>query len=307
MNEKLETLITKAISFGFAMLGIVPRRTAFRTAGILGRIWFRIDKRHRKVAMDNLTLVYGEEKSEKQIRALALRVFENLALILFEIGWSMRIKEKDFLKYFRIYGLEHIQSAYKKGKGGLALTAHIGNWELLMMAPGILGLPMSAIYRPLEFAPLDQFFVNLRTRYGAKLFPKARAMRKILRSIKDKELIGILLDQDAHVETGVFVDFFGKSACTNKGLALIALGTGSPVIPAFLVREGNGFRMEFGPEIPLIRTGDKEKDIVENTRQYNRALESIILRYPEQWFWVHRRWKTRPDSININSSMKQRI
>jgi len=297
MNPILETLIYKAISAVFSVLGLIPRPTAVWIAGVIGRVWFLVDRRHRNVAIENLTHVFGREKNGQEIRAMALKIFQNLALILFEIGWSMRVKEKDFNKLFKIVGLENMQAAYVKGKGVLALTAHIGNWELLMLAAGFLGIPMSAIYRPFDFKPLDRFFADLRARYGAKLYPKSRAMRKILRSMRDKELVGFLLDQNTNVQSGVFVDFFGKPACTHKGIAVIALGLDAPVIPAFLLREGDGFRVEFGPEIPLIRTGDKDKDVIENTRQYNKALESIILRYPEQWFWVHRRWKTQPKAV----------
>jgi Kdo2-lipid IVA lauroyltransferase/acyltransferase len=297
MNAILETFIYKAISACFSALGLIPRGAAIRLAGFIGHIWFAVDQRHRNVAIENLSHVYGSDKSSREIRSQALRIFRNLTMILFEIGWSLRIKEKDFFSFFKISGLENVRSACNKGKGVLALTAHIGNWELLMLAAGFLGLPMSAIYRPFDFKPLDRFFADLRTRYGAKLYPKSRAMRKILRSIRDRELVGFLLDQNTSVQAGVFVDFFGKPACTHKGMALVALGTDAPVISAFLVRDGSGFRVEFGPEIPLIRTGDKDKDIIENTRQYNRALESIILRYPDQWFWVHRRWKTRPKAV----------
>jgi len=294
MKAIWEAICYRIIFTLFELLGRVPNPTAIKAANFIGRLWFVLDRRHRRVAIDNLTHAYRDQKSSREIKALALKIFQNLTLILFEIGWSLNIKNQDFLRHFKFVGLHHAQEAYQKGKGILALTAHIGNWELLIMATALKGFPMSAIYRPLEFAPLDKFFVNLRTRYGAKVYPKYFAMRKILRSIKDKEIIGILLDQNEHAESGVFVDFFGRPACTNKGLALIALRTEVPVIPGFLVREGTGFRIEFGPEIPLIRTGDKEKDIAENTRQYNQVLESIILRYPEQWFWVHRRWKTKP-------------
>jgi KDO2-lipid IV(A) lauroyltransferase len=297
MNPIFETSIYKAISAVFSALGLISREMAVRLAGIIGHIWFVVDKRHRNVAIENLTHVYGREKTSREIRAQALRIFQNLAMILFEIGWSLRIKEKDFYKLFKIVGLEHARSAYAKGKGVLALTIHIGNWELLMLAAGFLGFPMSAIYRPFDFKPLDMFFSDLRTRYGAKLYPKSRAMRKILRSIRDKEMIGFLLDQNTNIQSGVFVDFFGKPACTHKGMAEVALGTGTPVIPTFLVRDGAGFKVEFGSEIPLIRTGDKDKDVIENTRRYNQAIESIILRYPDQWFWVHRRWKTRPKAV----------
>jgi Kdo2-lipid IVA lauroyltransferase/acyltransferase len=298
MNAVLETFIYRAISAIFSALGFIPRPTAIRLASVIGHIWFLVDRRHRIVTIENLTHVYAHEISSREIRSLAIRIFQNLTMILFEIGWSLRVTKKDFYKFFRIVGFENLRSAYGKGKGVLALTAHIGNWELLMLSAGFLGVPMSAIYRPFDFKPLDRFFADLRKRYGAKLYPKSRAMRKILRSMRDRELVGFLMDQNTNVQSGVFVDFFGKPACTHKGMALIALGTEAPVISAFLVREDAGFRVEFGPEIPLIRTGDKDKDIIENTKQYNRVIESIILRYPEQWFWVHRRWKTKPKQIS---------
>jgi Kdo2-lipid IVA lauroyltransferase/acyltransferase len=296
MNAILETFIYKSISAVFSALGMISRDRAVRFAGILGHIWFVVDERHRNVAIENLTHVYGRQKTNREIHSLALRIFQNLALILFEIGWSLHFNEKDFYKVFKIVGLENARSAHAKGKGVLALTMHIGNWELLMLAAGFLGFPMSAIYRPFDFKPLDRFFGDLRARYGAKLYPKSRAMRKILRSMRNKEIVGFLLDQNTNVQSGVFADFFGKPACTHKGMATLALATDAPVISTFLVREGDRFRVEFGPEIPLIRTGDKDKDVFENTRQYNRVLESIILRYPDQWFWVHRRWKTKPRS-----------
>jgi len=275
------------------LIGLIPRHKTFKIANFLGSLWFVVDKRHRDVALQNLTDVFGAEKNAAEIRKLARLIFCNLVLIMFEIGWLLRLKGKEFSKYFHVYGLHYLEKAHKKGKGVLVLTGHLGNWELMSMAAAMLGYPMSAIYRPLDFKPLDFFLVNLRTRYGAKLYPKKNAMRPILRRLKKGELIGILLDQNTNVQAGVFVDFFNRKACTNKGLALIALGTDTPVVPLFLLREEDGYRVEFGPEVPVICTGDKEKDIKANTRQYNRVIEDVIRRYPDQWFWVHRRWKTK--------------
>lgn len=294
MTTLLENLLYKIINAAFTVLGLVPRKTAGALSRIFGRIWFAVDRRHRQVAIENLTLAFGRELGAADIRKLARRNFANLSMILFEIGWSMRIKEADVRRYFRIYGFENLQAAVKNNKGVLVLTAHIGNWELLIMLAAMIGFPMSAIYRPLDFAPLDRFFVDLRSRYGARMYPKARAMRKILRSLKSNELVGILLDQNTGGQSAVFVDFFGKRAGTNKGLALLARETMAPVMPAFLVREGAGYRVEFGPMIPLVKTDDKARDIEANTAQYNRVLENFIRQYPEQWFWVHRRWKSRP-------------
>ncbi len=294
MTALVENLLYKMIYAAFTVFGLVPRKTAVVLSRIFGRIWFAVDRRHREVAIENLTLAFGSQMGAADIRKLARRNFANLSMILFEVGWSMRIKEADVNRYFRIYGLENLQAAVKNHKGVLVLTAHIGNWELLIMLAAMVGFPMSAIYRPLDFAPLDRFFVELRSRFGARMHPKVRAMRKVLRSLKSNELVGILLDQNTGGQSAVFADFFGKPAGTNKGLALLARETMAPVIPAFLVREGDGYRAEFGPMIPLVKTDDKTKDIEANTAKYNQVLENFIRRYPEQWFWVHRRWKTRP-------------
>jgi KDO2-lipid IV(A) lauroyltransferase len=300
MKTYLENIEYHIISGFFRLLGCLPRVSARRISTIIGRIWFVADRRHREVALQNLTLAFGATKSPAQIRHLGRAAFSHMVCILFEIGWLARISKRDFSKYFYIHGLHHLQAAYKKGQGVLILTGHVGNWEMMPLAAAMLGYPISAVYRPLDFKPLDRFFIDFRGRYGAKLHAKKNAMRPILKGLKNKELIGILLDQNTHRNAGVFVDFFGRPACTNEGLALLALRTETPVVPLFCMREGDRFRVEFGQMLPLVRTGDKEKDITINTRQYNRALEEIIRRYPEQWFWVHQRWKTRPKNASVN-------
>jgi KDO2-lipid IV(A) lauroyltransferase len=290
----METTVYHIISFLFSLLGRIRREKAKKTAGFVGRIWFAVDKRHRDAAMENLTHVFGAEKNAEQIRGLAHRVFCNLVFMIFEIGWMLHLKEKDIPKYFRTRGLYHLQAAHKKGRGVLILTGHVGSWELMAMCVAMVGYPISAIYRPLDFKPLDLFFKDIRSRFGAKLYAKKYAMRPILRGLKRGELIGVLLDQNTNIQAGVFVDFFKKPACTNEGLALIALHTKAPVVPVFLVRESDGYLVEIGPEIPMVQTGHREADVAANTRLYNQVLEDVILRYPDQWFWVHRRWKTRP-------------
>ena len=289
----MEKIIFKIIYAFFLLMGRLPETAAEKTARFLGRVWFVADKRHRKVAIGNLTHVFGAEKTAADIRRLARRVFGNLVLVIFEIGWMLHLEERDLSRYFRIHGLHHLRAAHRKGRGVLVLTGHVGSWELLAMCVAMLGYPISAIYRPLDFKPLDMFFKTIRGRFGATLYAKKKAMRPVLRGLNKGELVGILLDQNTGVQAGVFVDFFGRPACTNKGLALIALHTKAPVVPVFLIRESGGYLVEIGPEVPLMNTGHKENDVAANTRQYNRVLEDIVLRYPDQWFWVHRRWKTQ--------------
>lgn len=188
----------------------------------------------------------------------------------------------------------HLRRAHAKGKGVLILTLHMGNWELLPPIFIYQGFGASMVYRPLDFKAADDFFLHYRRRFAANPIPKKKSMRRVLEALKRKECVGILLDQDSGLTAGVFADFFGHPACTNKGMALLALKTGAPVIPTFLIRRGMGFEIHIGPEIPLIRIADKEKGIQLNTAQYNQALQDIIRRYPEQWLWMHQRWKNKP-------------
>lgn len=278
----------------FTLLGRLPRGLACRIGAVLGQLVMLLDSKHQNIAHTNLTHAFGGEKTSAEIRLLAEKVFENLGKILFEIGWALRLEQTQFERYFEIVGLSNLQAAFAKGKGVLALTAHIGNWELLTNVAAMTGYPLSIVVRPLDFGPLERFFRMFRTRFGGELIPTRKSMRMVLRRLQRQHMVAMLLDQNVDWYDGVFVNFFGKLACTNKGMASLALKTETPVIPVFLVRDALGFRAEFGPEIPLVKTGDKARDIEENTQQYNDIIESFIRRYPDQWFWVHQRWKTRP-------------
>ena len=290
----LQKIAYRVIKILFKLIGLIPRKLAFRLGNLMGQILFLADRKHRKIALNNLTRAFGHEKNPYEIRILARRVFKNLGQIIFEIGWSLRLESKDFQKYFNIQGLSNYTNAYEKGRGVLLLTAHMGNWELLSIIMAMAGYPVSVLYRPLDFFLLDRLFAMIRGRFGAELIPSAQSMRKILRSLKHGKVVGMLMDQNVDWYEGVFVDFFGHRACTNKSMALLARRTEAPVVPVFLVREKSGFMAEFGSEIPLIKTEDIRKDLEANTQQYNRIIEDFVRRYPDQWFWVHQRWKTKP-------------
>ncbi len=290
----LQKIAYRVIKILFKLIGLIPRKLAFRLGNLMGQILFLADRKHRKIALNNLTYAFGHEKNPSEIQILARRVFKNLGQIIFEIGWSLRLEGKDFQKYFNIQGLSNYTNACEKGRGVLLLTAHMGNWELLSIIMAMAGYPVSVLYRPLDFSPLDCFFAMIRGRFGAELISSAQSMGKILRSLKYGKTVGMLMDQNVDWYEGVFVDFFGHRACTNKGMALLARRTEARVIPVFLVREKSGFTAEFGSEIPLIITEDIRKDLEANTRQYNRIIEDFVCRYPDQWFWVHQRWKTKP-------------
>ena len=278
----------------FKFLGFFPRTWTSGMADFLGSMLFYADKKHRGIAMDNLTYAFGHEKQPEEIKKIARQVFINLVKVVFEVGWSLHLKEGQFAEHFKVDGFHHMKNAYEKGKGVLALTAHFGNWELLTVIGAMIKFPINIVVRPLDFKPLDHFIFNLRTRFGGKIIPKERSIHTIIRSLHQGEIVVLLMDQNVDWYEGVFVDFMGHRACTSKGLALLALKTEVPVGPVFMVREKSGLRAEFGPEIVTLKTGDRQKDIETNTQEYNRVIESFIRRYPDQWFWVHQRWKTKP-------------
>jgi KDO2-lipid IV(A) lauroyltransferase len=293
MNRMMEQIAYTLIVLLTRGVGSLPSGWGLSIGAGLGHLSYRLLRRRREVTLENLRGAYPE-KSEEAIDAIALAVFRNMGKLFYEICWFTCMDDDELLGRVTISGEEHIQAAYEKGKGVLVLTAHFGNWELMPVLGAHLKHPCSYVYRPLDAAALETFLARTRTRYGGTKIPKKRSFRKILRFLDKKGLVFLLMDQNVRREEGVFAPFFNKPASTNKGLALLAMKTGAPVVPVFLIREEIGFKGLILPEIPLIDTGDKEKDIEANTLAYNRVIESVVRQYPEQWFWVHRRWKTKP-------------
>jgi KDO2-lipid IV(A) lauroyltransferase len=274
-------------------VGSIPRKIGLRLGKAIGQLIYWQSRRYREICINNLQNAYAE-KTPAEILAIAKQVFENLGKIFYEICWSSTLDHADLSRYVKIEGMQHIRDAYAKGRGVLVLTAHFGNWELMSIVGKKIGYPLSFVYRPLDFKPFERFTVRLRTRFGAGMIPKKKGLRKILRSLDRQELVGLLMDQNVALREGVIAPFLNIPACTNKGLALLALKTGAPVVPIFLLREAQGYRGIIQPEIPLVRTGDKTKDVEINTAAYNQAIETIVRQYPGQWFWVHRRWQSKP-------------
>jgi KDO2-lipid IV(A) lauroyltransferase len=293
--DPLNRLLYIATKKSFRFLGRLPKSAREYGAVCLGRLLFAVDHKHRRIAVDNLSRAFGREKSRPQIVAIAREVFVNLFRITFETAWSLNLPEYKFPEYFHIQGQSEFQQAYAKGKGVLLLGAHFGNWEVQMIIAHMMDMPLHVVVRTLDAAFLDRFVEGYRSRFGAVMIPNQRAaMRKIYAALKKGYPVGILMDQSADFDDGVFVDFFSHRAATNTGMAVLALKSGAPVLPFFLIRRPNGFQAVLGPELPLIKTGDSTKDIEENTQLYNHVIEAYVRRFPDQWFWVHQRWKNLP-------------
>lgn len=278
------------------LIGHLPLSLALAIGRGMGRLTFYADRRHRRIAIENITAALGKENPYQEIAGMAREVFENLGMNLMEFFRLPSLKAEALNGYVTHDGFENFVRAKEKGKGVIFLTAHLGNWELMAVAYALWGYPIDIVVRGMDSPYLDDFIGWVRTRCGNRIIGKKASMRKLLESLKGGGMVGILLDQNVTWSEGVFVDFFGRLACTNKGLALLAMGSGAPVIPTFIVRKGNGkHEVIVGEEVGVKITGDKKRDVLENTARFTKVIEDFIRQYPEQWFWLHQRWKSCPE------------
>jgi KDO2-lipid IV(A) lauroyltransferase len=193
-------------------------------------------------------------------------------------------------------GHENFLEGQRRGKGVLYLTGHIGAWELSSFAHALYGFPLHFVARPLDNGRIDALVNRYRSISGNRPVFKNESARTLLRVLRDAGTVGILADQNTMREEGAFVDFFGTPACTTTGLARLALHSDAAVVPGYAYWDSNirKYRLRFEPPVELIRTGDAERDVVENTQKFAHVIEEIIRKYPDQWVWAHARWKTRP-------------
>jgi KDO2-lipid IV(A) lauroyltransferase len=278
------------------ILGLLPRRLS-RAFGIgLGRAVYLLHVRLRRVGMRNLALAFPE-KTEAE-RAVILRgVFTSLGRQLAELCQFPKYTLENVEQVVVYDGLENYDRAYARGKGVLFLTAHFGAWELSAFAHSLHGHWLHVVMRPMDNQYLDRLIQSYRTMHGNKTVGKDDFVRGLLAAMKAGEVVGILMDTNMTPPQGVFVDFFGIPACTASGLARIALRTDAAVVPGFTIwDEALGkYRLRFDPAVELVRTGDLEADIVANTQKFTKVIEEYVRKYPGQWLWVHRRWKTLPE------------
>lgn len=276
-------------------LGALPRPLA-RAAGIsLGWIIYLLHHRLRSVGIRNLALAYPEKSRGERARILR-GVFTSLGRQLAEVCLFPKYTRENIGKVVVYDGFENFERAVARGKGVLFLTGHVGAWELSAFAHSLYGHPLHVVMRALDNPYLDQLSRQYRTMHGNSMIDKDEPVRALLSAMKAGETVGILMDTNMTPQQGVFVNFFGIPACTAGGLARIALRTDAAVVPGFTIWDSKlqKYRLRFDPVVELIRTGDDEADIVANTQRFTKIIEDFVLRYPDQWLWVHRRWKTRP-------------
>ena len=284
-----------ALGFFLSAVNWIPLKARIWLLEGLSQLLFAIDGRHRRIAKRNLALAF-EKKNGRERTEIARSAFRNMGRVMAEFSFTPRLNEENVSQYVLFEGEENFHRAREKGKGILFLTAHFGNWEWMAAAfPICFRSPCHVIVRPLDNRLLDGIVERLRTCTGNRTVPKQKSMGRILRLLRQGEVVGVLLDQNVAWQEGVFVKFFGELACTNAGLALLALKTGASVLPVFNSRQADGrYRVVIGPEIAVIRTGDKDLDVEKNTELFTSVIERYVREYPDHWFWLHQRWKTRP-------------
>ena len=276
-------------------LGVAPRPVALFAVQSLAAVLYRVLGRLRKVGLRNLTIAFPElPESDRQ--KIIRGVFRSLGRQLVEFCRMRRYTFESTRDWIRTEGLEHYLQAQGRGKGVLILTGHLGAWELSSFHHSLMSHPMGMVIRRLDNRLLDEYVNNIRCMYGNRVLHKDDFARGLLTAMRAGETVGILMDTNMTPPQGVFARFFGVQACTASGLARVALKTGASVVPGFCLWEQSErrFVLRFGPEIDFERTGDPTRDILSATQQCNDVLESWISRYPDQWLWIHRRWKTRP-------------
>jgi len=257
-------------------------------------LFYRLATKKRLIVLHNLRRSFPE-KDIREIIKIAKGVYRHFAIVAAEFFNLPYITKKNIHKWVEVEGLENYHSAIAQGKGLLSIGAHFGNWELISIASSIYIKPMYIVYRPLDNPVIDNIVEYVRTMQGNTLVVKGGSGRKIMRLLKENQIIGILSDQNVAKSEGVFVDFFGRPACTGEDLALMAMRSGAPVIPAFMARQPSGkYKFILKSAVEAVCTGNYENDLLINTQRFIKIVEDIIREYPEQWFWFHQRWKTKP-------------
>lgn len=278
-----------------AILGILPRGLA-RQLGIgIGWLAFTVLGRLRKVGLRNLQLAFSE-KSATERETILRTVYRNLGCLLAEFCQMPSYTPERANEFIRYDGLENYLAARERGKGVLVLTGHLGAWELSSFYHSLMGYPMGMVIRRLDNPLVDTFVNRIRCLHGNRVMHKDDFARGLIAAMRAGETVGILMDTNMTPPQGVFVPFFGVEACTASGMARIALKTEAAVVPGFLLWEPREkkYVLHFGTELNLVRTGDTESDAVANTALFTSVIERYVRQYPEQWLWMHRRWKTRP-------------
>jgi Kdo2-lipid IVA lauroyltransferase/acyltransferase len=278
----------------------ISRKSAFKLAKFLGDLFYILFKRYRWVCLDGLEIAFGDSLTQKDREKLAYSSAQTLVRTVMDfLRFSIYSKEELLALAVSVEGKEHLESAINRSKGGvIGISAHLGSWEYSGAWVVASGWQLSAVGKEQRDPGITKIMLDIRSAAGIKHISRSKkGQTEIIRALRTKgTVLGLASDQNASHD-GVFVDFFGVPTASVKGPAQLALRYDVPVVPIFSLWDGDYYRIEILPEVPLVRTGNGEQDIITNTQAYQKVIEGMIRKYPGQWLWSHRRWKTRPPGL----------
>ena len=278
------------------IIAVMPRPAAYRAGRILAWCGFHLAGRQRRAGLHNLRMAFPQLTEAERVRILR-GSFQNLGRLLVEFTHFPELNKGNIAQHVVHDGRENYLEGLRRGRGVIFMTAHFGAWELSSFAHALYGYPLKFIVRPIDNPRVEELISNYRTLSGNVPIRRHSAARDILKTLRQNEAVGILFDQNTTRSEGVFAEFFGIPAATTPAIALFAQRAGAAVIPGFLIWDEKlgRHRLRLDPAVELINTGDLDHDVLENTKRFNRILEDYVRKYPDQWLWIHRRWKTRPE------------
>jgi len=295
LQRTIEYIVARMLVSGF---GLLPRSFALALGTALGQVGYRVFGKLRRVGEINLRIAFPE-LTEREHRRLLRASFISLGRLLAEFSQFPKqtpAKLRHLIEYDQV-GRAHLRQAELEGRGVIFLTGHLGAWELLSFGWSALEYPISFLVRPMDNSLIEEMIHKVRTRFDNRAINKKNAARESLQLLRAGGTLGILSDLNMQTREGVFVPFFGKLACTTAGIATLALKTNAIVIPTCAVWNPRRRKYFFhgDPPVELVRTGDHTRDVEINTARFAAAMERLVRLYPEQWLWIHKRWKTRPE------------
>lgn len=294
LQTQLEYALARTI---LSALGVLPRPLAIAVGLTIGRVGYLLPGNLGRTGKRNLEIAFPE-MPEAERRKLLRGCFASLGRLLGEFSQLPKATPESLRKIIEYdeVGLAHLREAEKNKRGVIFLTGHLGVWELHSFGWSALEYPLSFLVRPLDNPRIEEMIEAVRTRFGNRAIDKQSAARQSLRVLREGGTLGILSDLNTQTREGVFVPFFGKLACTTAGIAVLALKTDAVVIPTCAVwnKERKRYFFHGDPPVELVRTGDHDRDIEVNTANFAAAVERMVRLYPDQWLWIHKRWKTRP-------------
>ena len=284
------------VLFLIFILKDLSAKTIFRLGRILGNLSYKLATKRKRVALINLNIAFGDKKSNKEKKQIIKNSFIQVALSTLQSLWILKYPNRvNQLIEGESIGLDIVKKCLERRRGIFFLTAHYGNWEIMGIDHGYRGAcKLNSIIRRLDNPYLNEVALKFRTVSGNGIFCRDESLLQIVRAIKNNEAVAVMMDQNT-AKGGVFVDFFGRKAATARSVARLSYRTGTPILPFFFYPTGKGtYRVKYGPELTLKKTGHREHDVIEWTQACEKFIEKTIQDTPDPWIWAHRRWKTRP-------------